>query len=565
MTAPASPFSRPQADAVNFPLLWTVALSGHRDLPDESKAREAIRAQLSILKSEAVKQEACLVAVSSLARGADLIFAEECLAASVPWKCLLPFPEEEFQKDDFTPEEGGRLVACLAGAYRVECVSARIPKDEEARKKAYQECGHRTVEAGDVVLILSDEEKTAKIAGAVEMTAYARDLRKPIWHWHTGTGEIKQLGWPGDSGERAGHPLFRSRVTPLMIGAAKMPEPIPVYPEAPDDTPKSDRHRNLEALFRRIDDLALQKQGDAQKMMERVVRAHLLATTAAALSVTVLAGSYRALLPENLRWLAIIGVVLFSLLVLAKPLLAALALWLENRLHKFRSREHWVEARVAAELCRSAGKSWRFPQAPLAVFSEEDFPHFKRLIRTLRLARELDAASAATLSEEDAFTRYTEERIDDQIHYFRRQHGKAVKENKRWQRHFNIATWTVIILGTLFGFAEAADACLNAGIAPGALHEGGFSHWLHLMAPPVVFVLIVAPFYASYALAVLAIRDCRRRCDRFKNMHEFLERQKDRLTRIKSPSSRIAVIENTERMLLEELHEWYSVMRAVRV
>ena len=99
MTAPASPFSRPQADAVNFPLLWTVALSGHRDLPDESKAREAIRAQLSILKSEAVKQEACLVAVSSLARGADLIFAEECLAASVPWKCLLPFPEEEFQYD----------------------------------------------------------------------------------------------------------------------------------------------------------------------------------------------------------------------------------------------------------------------------------------------------------------------------------------------------------------------------------------------------------------------------------------------------------------------------------
>ena len=565
MTAPSSPSYLPQADAVAFPLFWTVALSGHRDLPDESKAREAIRGQLAFLKDEAVRQEACLVAVSSVARGADLIFAEECLAASLPWKCLLPFPLEEFQKDDFTPEEGSRVALCLAGAYRVESVSVGIPKDEEERKRAYQECGHRTIEAGDVVLILSDEEKTDKIAGAVEMCEYARTLQKPIWHWHTGTGEIKQIGWPGDRGEREEHPLFRSRVTPLLSGAAKMPEPIPAYPQPPDHTPKSDRHRNLEALFRRIDDLALQKQGDAQKMMERVVRAHLLATGAAALSVTVLAGSYRALLPEHLRWLVIIGAILFSLLVVAKPLLAALALWLEKRLHKLRSREHWVEARVAAELCRSAGTSWRFSQAPLAVFSEEDFPHFKRLIRTLRLARELDELSAVTLSEEEAFSHYTAERIDGQMKYFQRQHEKAVKENNRWQRHFNIATWTVILLGALFGIAEAVDSCLSAGYAAGAGHAGSFSHWLHLIAPFIAFVLIVAPFYASYALAVLAIRDCRRRCDRFKNMRDFLERQKSRLTRVKSPASRIAVIENTERMLLEELHEWYSVMRAVRV
>ena len=503
--------------------------------------------------------------MSSLACGADLIFAEECLAASLPWKCLLPFPVEEFQKDDFTPDEGSRAAVCLAGAYRVESVSAGIPKDEEARKKAYQECGHRTVEGGDVVLILSDEKKTDKIAGAVEMTEYASTLQKPIWHWHTGTGEIKQLGWPGHRGEREDFPLFRSRVTPLLIEAAHNPEPIPAYPEAPDHTPKSDRHRHLEALFRRIDDLALQKQGDAQKMMERVVRAHLLATGAAALSVTVLAGSYRALLPENLRWLVLIGVILFILIVIAKPLLAALALWWEKQLHDLRSREHWVEARIAAELCRSAGTSWRFSRAPLAVFSEEDFPHFRRLIRTLRLARELDDASAATLSEEEAFTHYTDERIDGQITYFKRQHEKAVKENKQWQRRFNIATWTVILLGTLFGIAEAADAFLNARAVPGAGHEDVFSHWLHLIAPFIAFVLIVAPFYASYALAVLAIRDCRRRCDRFRNMREFLERQKDRLTRVKSPASRIAVVENTERMLLEELHEWYSVMRAVRV
>ena len=139
-----------------------------------------------------------------------------------------------------------------------------------------------------------------------------------------------------------------------------------------------------------------------------------------------------------------------------------------------------------------------------------------------------------------------------------------MKEHDLWQSRFNAATWIVIILGALFGVAEAFDACYSMGNEHHA-HGSLFSLWLHRLAPLFTFVLIVAPFYASYALAVLSIRDCRRRCDRFARMKMFLERQKKRLSQIKFPASRIAVVENTERMLLEELHEWYSVMRSVRV
>lgn len=257
--------------------------------------------------------------------------------------------------------------------------------------------------------------------------------------------------------------------------------------------------------------------------------------------------------------------------MLAKPLFAWLALRWEKRLRKLRSQKHWVEARVAAELCRSSLTTWRFAQAPLRLFNEEDFPHFKRLIRTLRIARELDSQAATTAGEDDAYDLYVEQRIGGaeknvgQIGYFAGKHSTAVREHARWQFRFNVATWTVIALGLIFGIAETCYAFSSVGTVHGAPDEGVLSWLLHGVGPFVACVLIVAPFYASYALAVLSIRDCRRRSERFQTMKEFLERQKERIEKIKSPASRIAVLENTERMLLEELHEWYSIMRVVTV
>ncbi len=563
-----------------FQLLWTVAMSGRRNLLDEVGARLAVREELGLLLEAAKAQKAGLVAVSSIAKGADLIFAEECLAAGVPWKGLLPFPKEEFRKDQFTEYEWQRVVSCLDGAFAVETTCCAVPTTPTERDAAYRECGHRTMEAGDVIFIIAErmaparddnptgssdvDSKDKAACGADAMAEYARALSKPVWQWNPETQTSARHGWPGE-GEWKSRMLFRSRVTPLIVEAAARPEPEPVDKEPCDDSPKSACHLGLEALYRRLDAAAREEQGDSQTLMEKVIRSHLLATGAAALSVTVLAASYRGLLPMEWRWLAISAAILFAFAVIAKPWLALRAWCAEKDLHELRSREHWVEARVAAELCRSAMLSWRFPQAPLALFTEEDFPHFKRLIRTLRLARELDRPQATPITEARAFQLYAQFRIGGQIKYFGDNLDAASKENALWQRRFTFATWTVILLGTAFGIAEALDALRTAVEAPSASDNHGWSHWLHLLAPVLSFILVVAPFYASYALAVLAIRDSRRRSERYKSMREFLLRQQKRVDQIKSPASRIAVVENTERMLLEELHEWYSVMRAVRV
>lgn len=537
-------------------------MSGHRRLTDEVSARGAVRTEIASLKAAAASMRAKLVAVSSIALGADLIFAEECLAADLPWKCLLPFPKEEFRKDEFTDADWERVEECLARAYRVETLSAGVPINADARNAAYLDCGHRTVELADVMMILWNGEPAAGVGGTGDLLEYTRTLGKPVWHFHTTSGEILRGGWPGGEGHWKERRLFHSRITPLVTEA----EVQSAAPDAPTGlpVPATASGRGLLRLFARFDHLANQKQGNAQRLMQQVVLAHLLATTAAALSVTVLThGLWHSL--HELPLLALLAALTFSFLVIAKPVLAALALRWDRQLHKLDAQRGWVEARVAAELCRSALACWSIPQGPLKAFEEEDFPHFKRLIRSLRIARETDAVASTACSEDDAVHSYIENRLNDQAEYFKRKHEQAVREHDGWQRKFNSATWFVIAVGGLIGLAEAADACCAACHITLPPLIQSLSHGLHVVAPAIAFLLIVAPFYATYALAMLAIRDCRRRRDRFNGMKTFLERQKIRLSRVKSAPSRVAIVENTERMLLEELHEWHSVTREVRV
>lgn len=561
MNANASSTTVNHEVAPKFPLYWTIGFSGHRELPNEATARAAVRAEISSLKSAAVLMHAWLVAVSSVALGADLVFAEECLAAGLPWKCLLPFPQEEFRRDDFTEADWARVEQCLARAYRVETLTEGIPLNPEARNKAYTDCGHRTVEAADVMLLLWNGQPSKGSGGTADMWEYARTLNRPAWYFNPVDASTHRVGWPGaDDGGWQERRLFHSRVTPLIMEATELEHVTPTKdgPVAPATVVGE----GLLTLFTRLDHVAEQRQGDTKRTMQNVLRAHLLATAAAALSVTVITQNLHHRL-HDLPALAVLAAIGFSALVIAKPVLAGLALHWDRNLHKFNAQKRWVEARVAAELCRSALTCWSMPTAPLRVFEEEDFPHFKRLICTLRIARETDPAAASP--EHAAIEGYLTARVEDQARYFKRKHGQAVKEYQGWQRKFNLATGFVIVIGGLAGLAEAIDSCCSASGVPLPSFATTASHFLHLASPYVAFLLIMAPFYATYALAMLAILDCRRRRERYASMEVFLERQKNRITRMKSPASRAAMVQNTERMLLEELHEWHSVTREVRV
>jgi hypothetical protein len=72
---------------------------------------------------------------------------------------------------------------------------------------------------------------------------------------------------------------------------------------------------------------------------------------------------------------------------------------------------------------------------------------------------------------------------------------------------------------------------------------------------------IVAPFLASYALGQITIRDCRRRVSRYKKMSAYLISLARTLNTCRANGSRLRIIEQAERMLIEEHHEWISVTR----
>jgi hypothetical protein len=183
-----------QSTSFSFSLVWTVGFSGKRFLPDEAKAAQAIENALALLHEAARKQAATLMAISSLARGGDVLFARACTHATadrpaLPWKCLLPFAWEPFQQYDLalddteTPlprterqQREAEAAACRKASFEtpeIACPRAD-PSDREERIAAYLECGYRTVDEADVMIVLLRGDEFAAVRGWAQTIEQAR-------------------------------------------------------------------------------------------------------------------------------------------------------------------------------------------------------------------------------------------------------------------------------------------------------------------------------------------------------------------------------------------------------
>jgi hypothetical protein len=82
-----------------------VGIVGHRPnrLPRDEAGLQALRGNIRTILVAAAAKPALLRAVTSLAEGADRIFAEEALALGYALYCPLPFKQAEFEKDFMAP------------------------------------------------------------------------------------------------------------------------------------------------------------------------------------------------------------------------------------------------------------------------------------------------------------------------------------------------------------------------------------------------------------------------------------------------------------------------------
>lgn len=181
----------------------TVGFSGKRFFDDdpflnrnaEERARRALReAILWFFRRAAPDSKAGLRAVSSAARGGDLLFAETCqtfklIPNGLPWKCLLPFDADSFFRWDLATDAKGRplpvkekesrrrqALLCLEGATEVVEPTAQIHADNEgARANAYMECGYQTVHESDMMIFLLKADEFASLLENSGMTPLARN------------------------------------------------------------------------------------------------------------------------------------------------------------------------------------------------------------------------------------------------------------------------------------------------------------------------------------------------------------------------------------------------------
>ena len=145
-----------------------VGISGHQTF-DDSRGWSAVRTAIANCLREV---ETPLVGLSSLATGADQVFAQELLAADGELVVVLPFS----QYRDVLPEPNRAEFDNLVARCREIVVLAKVPSIEAA----YMEAGRYIVDNCDYLLAVWDGSPSRGYGGTADVVAYARDRGRLI-------------------------------------------------------------------------------------------------------------------------------------------------------------------------------------------------------------------------------------------------------------------------------------------------------------------------------------------------------------------------------------------------
>ena len=473
-----------------------VGLTGHRVLRDPARIKKAIRQVLQELKQ---KCDGRLLTFSSIASGADALFAEESIALQLPWKVVLPFSKEFYLKS--VADEERRVVSSyLEKAYAVETMPFA-----EQQEDLYLNCGVRTVDDCDVLVAVWDGEPARGKGGTADVIAYARQVNKPVIWIHAMTGEIRREDFVDE--------FWRDAELEALNA---IPEPkVKLSPWSPDIPTEVTR------FFAKVDVVATGIAPKFRRLTALTILLHLAATLTA---LVVLAFRLHWLLLPWLKAIFVAGAVVTGLYLA----------WKE-------SHHHWIRCRLAAEICRSFISTWHSPGifAPVAL---HDFPHLKGLLRVLRYRKEL-ASYNHVPNFDNVKNRYLQDRVENQRQYYRVQELN-VAPFLRW---LNSLFWLGTILAVVAALLYAITETLHSHLIDGAAKE-----FLFYVIPSA------APALAACALSLISVYDLKRRLSRYRQMQAELGNAKSRIEACQTWDNLQRAVEQTEHLLLAEVVEWYS-------
>jgi hypothetical protein len=480
-----------------IPLFHVVGFSGHRSVDDPAGAARAIRAALETLRQEVPGE---WIGLSSVATGGDQLFVEQLGALALSWHGILPLPQAEFQKD-FTAADWTLVEQLLARAEHL-----RIITGNGTREDAYLDCGLETVDGSDVLIAVWDGEQAHGKGGTADVVEYALSIGKPVLIIDAATLTMRREHW--NNFQHSDASLTKLNALPNVAdahGANPFKAPDRVY------------------RFQQKCDVAA-SQG-APQFRRLIVSTVLLHVTATLIAATALAYALHNLIFPWLKLFCLGGAL-------------GVALVLRRHAH---SHHNWVRCRLAAEFCRSALATWGLPRAA-PLFEDLDLPGVRGLGRALHILHSR-ASMAEPVSMNDFKQIYLEQRVQDQLAYYRRQEMRALPLFRR----LNIGFWTATLLALASTLAYAICHTLHIQVA----------EWIETTV--FYFLPISLPVVAAAFISMISINDLQRRVARYREMQMILTESSKKVAFCQTWNSLERVVLKTEHALMQEVLEWHSI------
>jgi hypothetical protein len=512
-----------------IPFRVRVGVTGHRQIPDDPALGAQVRLALERIRSLAPgRTPVRLAAVSPLAEGADQLVAEIVLEEDpeAALEALLPLSEPEYLRG-FEREESRPAFHELAS--RASSVIGPGPTDSTP-DQAYEQVGHNVVDSSDLVLALWDGHDARGRGGTASIVAYARERRVPlIWIGTEPPFALREENAEGAFGE-AYADLER-------FNRARLPEEAKGSGHLGEAAERAGLERSrLEEFWRWIQPYYTRADLLADRWQARYRRFSNVLFFAAA-------GAVLAIAAQVLFFPGTPELVLVEIGLLA---LALAALFLARKLQVHR---RWISHRVLAERFRSA----LFLALTGAEPKLENPSEHGRLGQTGQWARrafdEVWRARPETqlppqLSE--PLKRFVARAlIGEQLAYHRR----------AAERYHRRATLLTRVSYALFG-ATLVAAVLHA-LQIGGHDTGGGLSW----SSTLVFLAIGLPALGGAFAGLEAQRQYERGAERSRGMAHRLQEAQERLEAATSLDEVRALVQETERILLDESTDWLVTAR----
>jgi hypothetical protein len=145
-----------------------LGVSGHQNIPQTTIWYVERELAASIVKHGAS------AGISSLAKGADQLFAEAILRAQLPLEAVIPCADYESTLTDLND------LAAYRRLLRMSTKVETLPYDKPSQR-AYLAAGKRIVDTSDLLVAIWDGQPATGLGGTADIVAYAKTLHRPVF------------------------------------------------------------------------------------------------------------------------------------------------------------------------------------------------------------------------------------------------------------------------------------------------------------------------------------------------------------------------------------------------